>query len=143
MAMASGMLPVLFAVALGGTTSQGFVLHGHVVDTTGAPMSGAEVTAVASQDRPPERTRTDAAGDFSLHLGPGTYRVTVGAPGFVDSVESVTASADGDESRQFVLRLPAFAVTVTVRAPRGYDTGAITSGTRTLTPLRDVPQAVT
>src|SRR5215468_7730845 len=130
--MLSGMLPVLLAMTLAEAASSRFVLYGHVADPTGAPVADARVAAVPSDAHPPAQTRTDAAGGFSLTLPSGVYRVTVTAAGFADKVSTVVGSGDEAEERQFVLELPGYAETVTVRAPGGYEAGAITSGTRTL-----------
>jgi len=65
------------------------------------------------------------------------------APGFRPASQSVTAATTGAESREFVLKVHSFRETVTVRPAPGYQVANITSATRTLTPLRDVPQSVT
>ena len=69
--------------------------------------------------------------------------VKVFAPGFLEATLSVRAAAAGTESREFVLEVPSFRETVTVSAPSGYQVTEISSATRTLTPLRDVPQSIT
>jgi catecholate siderophore receptor len=62
---------------------------------------------------------------------------------FRDEVQQVRARAEGAESREFVLKVAGVRETVTVTASPGYRVQAISSATRTLTPLRDVPQSVT
>jgi catecholate siderophore receptor len=55
----------------------------------------------------------------------------------------VVAPAEGSESREFVLTLAPFGESVTVSSSGSYQVDAISSGTRTLTNLRDLPQSVT
>ncbi len=133
----------LVAAALAAPPEPRFTLEGRVLDPAGAGVASAEVTAVALEQSATLKAHASASGEFTLVLPRGSYRVRVAAPGFVDAVASVTARDDGRESRDFALKLAPIGETVTVRAPRRYDVDAIASATRTLTPLRDVPQAVT
>ena len=118
-------------------------LHGTVLDSSRAPVVGAR--AVAASDRPGTRVTavTDARGEFTLALGPGAYDITISAPGFVTDVQRLTATKAGSESREFVLQVEGPRETVDVSAGGGYKIPSISSATRTPTPLRDVPQAVT
>ena len=120
-----------------------YVLQGRVLDPSGAPVAAARVIAFSIDQRLSPETRTDQDGAFTLNLPPGAFDVKAGAPGFLEAAQKVTARDTGSEAREFVLRIAPFGETVTVRAPREYQVEAITSGTRTLTPLRDVPQSVT
>src|SRR6185436_9452366 len=56
---------------------------------------------------------------------------------------NIKAGTSGTLTREWVLSVAPVTESITVEAPRGYDVGAISSATRTPTPLRDVPQAVT
>ena len=135
-------VPLVLAFASGADSTAGrFVLRGRVLDPARAPVSGAQVSAVSSDLRTLPATQTDASGGFKLTLPLGQYRVTVVA-GFRELSASVSALRDGGDTREFVLKMAAFDETVTVRAPGGYDVDAIRSGTKTLTPLRDLPQSV-
>ncbi len=118
-------------------------LHGTVLDTSRAPVVGARV--VASPDGPGTRLTavTDARGEFTLALGPGSYDITISAPGFVTYVQRLAATKAGSESREFVLQVEGPRETVDVSAGGGYQIPSISSATRTPTPLRDVPQSVT
>jgi catecholate siderophore receptor len=134
--------PLVLAAALAPAEPR-FVLKGRVLDPTSAPVPSAQVTAVADQHRAAPSALTNERGEFSLVLPPGSYSVTVAAAGFVEAVQTVAARDQGTESRDFVLKLAPYGETVTVEAPREYAVDAISSGTKTLTPLRDVPQSVT
>jgi len=120
------------------------VLSGHVVDMTHAPVMGASVTIVGD-DRPsaPVVVVTDQGGTFTAPLAPGRYQVRVMVEGFRESVQDVTLRDGSTQTREFVLDVEGFKDSVTVNAPAGYTVPAISSATKTPTPLRDVPQAVT
>ena len=134
----------LLAAGLVGAPAEAvFTLRGRVVDATAAPVAAARVSAVSETRAPALSTQTDAKGEFTLGLVLGRYTVKVLAPGFKEATRSIRATAAGTESREFVLEVSSFRETVTVSAPSGYRVAEIGSATRTLTPLRDVPQSVT
>jgi len=120
-----------------------FTLQGKVLDSTRAPIAGAKVTATADAGSVRAYALTDVQGDFRLALPPGPYTIRIVAAGFLDEVQPVRASEDGAESREFVLIVAGVSETVTITASPGYQVQVISSATRTLTPLRDVPQSVT
>ena len=120
-----------------------FTLQGTVLDTTRAPIADARVTAMKAGQEPGVSAATDARGEFTLRLEPGEWVVTVEAPGFRNGTQRVRAAGDGGQTREFVLKVDTFQETVVVNAGGGYQVPAILSATRTLTPLRDVPQSVT
>jgi catecholate siderophore receptor len=121
-----------------------FVLQGRVLDITRAPVPAARVEATSSDPgSTPAAALTDADGRFTLALPPGSYALTVKAPGFSDLSQTVGAAAGGSDSREFVLALARFGESVTVTSPGGYHADSIDSGTRTITLLRDLPQSVT
>lgn len=133
---------VRVAGAASGTVQSRFSLHGTVVDPMGAAVSGARVTAVLKGGAPGPSAVSDQAGTFTLPLDAGRYTIRVEAAGFSDASLDFTTSLAGSESRQFVLRVAGIHETVTVNAPAGNQAG-ISSSTKTLTPLRDVPQSIT
>jgi catecholate siderophore receptor len=135
-------VPLAAALALA-TPDEPFLLQGTVLDPSRAPVSAARVTAAASEDGSARATRTDSKGQFSLALPRGRYLLTAAAPGFVEISQAVDARQPGGETRELVLQVASFGESVTVRAPGGYQVGAITSATKTLTSLRDLPQSVT
>jgi catecholate siderophore receptor len=73
----------------------------------------------------------------------GTYTVTAVAPGFTPTTVTVVTRRNQETTQQFLLSLASVREDVTVNAPPGYSVPAISSATRTMTPLRDVPQSVT
>jgi catecholate siderophore receptor len=134
----------ILAAAVASAASEGaFTLRGKVLDPTRAPIVGAHVRAIPETHGVAASTQTDANGEFTLPLEPDRYVIEVVAPGFRQASQSVTATTTGAESREFALKVPSFRETVTVSAAPGYQVAHVTSATRTLTPLRDVPQSVT
>ena len=111
---------------------------------THAPVMGASVTIVGD-DRAsaPVVVVTDQGGTFTAALAPGRYNVRVMVEGFRESVQDVMLRDGSTQTREFVLDVEGFKDSVTVNAPAGYTVPAISSATKTPTPLRDVPQAVT
>ena len=117
--------------------------HGRVLDPAGLPVPGARVTAVTEKrGASPASAVSDSEGRFTLDLAAGSYALRVELEGFAEMVERVTFSPDDSSLHDLVLQAGAHE-TITVRAQNGYQVPAITSGTKTLTPLRDVPQSIT
>ena len=114
------------------------VVSGAVFDPSGAAISGATVMLKvgSSQYR---TTTTGAAGLFvfeDVAAGPGTLTVSF------ERFAPVTLNLTGPRRDVRVVLEPVpVRESVTVRAPEP-PPGRITSGTRTDTPLRDVPQSV-
>jgi catecholate siderophore receptor len=106
-----------------------------------APVAGALV-AVTVTAAPVTSAQTGTDGRFSLSLAAGTYTVTVSAPGFADVAERITVREGQSPSLQFELPIAAVREAVTVTGTGGYRVPATSTATRTLTPLRDVPQAI-
>lgn len=114
--------------------------HGRVLDPAGLPIPEARVTAL--QGSASAATAVSGAdGRFTLELAAGRYDLRVEVEGFAETVERVTLTA-GSAPRDLVLQA-AVHDSITVEAQSGYLIPAISSGTKTVTPLRDVPQSVT
>jgi catecholate siderophore receptor len=123
--------------------SSRFALRGVVLDPTRAAVAGAQVTAVPEGGGPAASAATGTRGEFNLALPPGRYTVTASAAGFQSASRTLSAVDSGAASLDFVLKVVPFAESVTVSAEGGYQVASISTATRTLTPLRDVPQSVT
>jgi catecholate siderophore receptor len=115
-------------------------LRGRVLDPNRAGVAAVKITA-SRNGRPDASTLTDANGEFSLLLEPGEYTLKVSAEGFADASLIIRSRPISFEALQIVLQLAGYSATVTVTDMAGYD--AVSSATKTLTPLRDVPQAIT
>jgi len=120
------------------------VFHGRVLDPAGLPIPGARVTALAEKrgTAPAGSAVSDSEGRFTLEIAAGGYALRVELEGFAETVEHVTLTPDDSATHDLVFQAGAHE-TITVRDQNGYQIPAITSGTKTLTPLRDVPQSVT
>jgi catecholate siderophore receptor len=141
---AAWLTVVNHAPAFAQTVAPGFTVEGRVLDAMRAPIAGARVTAVPDGQTSASSTTTDHAGSFTLKLPRGRYTVTAAADGFVEQSFLVDARADGAVSRELVLAVAGVREAITVSAPAaGYRVPVISSATKTPTPLRDVPQAVT
>ena len=116
-------------------------LRGQVLDPDRAAIAGAKITA-ESKRRPPCATLTNANGEFSLALEPGEYELRVVAEGFSEATQTIKSKPTNFEPLEIVLQLAGYSATVTVTDMVGYEPFAV-SATKTLTPLRDVPQSVT
>ena len=140
MTVLSGVLSLSLGQAI--AQSRGTV-HGRILDPTRAPIPDARITAVREGRASELSAVSDHNGEFSVALEPGSYTVKASAKGFLESSQTVTLAENGSESREFVLQLAGVRDTVTVTESAGYQTVAVSTATKTLTPLRDVPQSIT
>jgi catecholate siderophore receptor len=115
-------------------------LRGRVLDPNRAALEGVKVTA-SRAGRSDSATRTNVDGGFSLLLEPGEYTLKVSAEGFAEAEMMVRSKPSTFEPLEIVLQLAGYSATVTITDMAGYDT--LSSATKTLTPLRDVPQSIT
>ncbi len=117
------------------------VFRGTVLDSSRAPVAGAQIVATPERPGATLTAVSDSRGQFTLALGAGAYALRISATGFVANVQRLTSKAGG-EMREFVLEVEGPRETVDVNAG-GYRVPEISSATRTPTPLSDVPQSVT
>lgn len=120
------------------------VVRGKVLDPTGAPIAGARILAIPDGPHPRSSAISGQNGEFSLPLDAGKYTIDVTADGFKKESKSVRLLAGPAQTYEFVLQLAPknYTVTVTESAAPDYVEPSISSATKTLTPLRDVPQSV-
>ncbi len=118
-------------------------IRGKVLDPNRAAVAGANVVAEARGRSASVSATTDQDGEFSIAVEPGEYTVRIVAGGFSEVTQTVSLSQSGSASLEVVLQLSGVAGSVTVLATGDYQTDAIRSATKTVTPLRDVPQSVT
>ena len=116
--------------------------RGIVFDTSRSPIAGARVTALENGHEPGFLAITGDNGEFALDLSPGLYTIKVNAGGFLERSESLSVSEDQAAPHQFILTVEGVHETVTVAEQAGYRAEAVRSGTKTLTPLRDIPQSI-
>lgn len=106
-------------------------ITGTVTDSTGAVVTGAQVTATNLANNIASTTTTSAAGSYTFSvLDPGIYRISVTANGFKKLVqENIHVDALGSQTYNPVLTVGAANVQVTVTAePPQLETSNATLG---------------
>ncbi|MGH9905862.1 MAG: TonB-dependent receptor domain-containing protein, partial [Pyrinomonadaceae bacterium] len=137
---AAGLLLAFFGAA--GAQSKSVSLSGRILDQNSAAIPGARIIALAS-GRTAAVTMSDKKGEFSLLLDAGEYTLTVVAEGFAENSKQVRVGETGSPSEEIVLQVAGSTATVTITDMGGYQTSFTSSATKTLTPLRDLPESVT
>jgi catecholate siderophore receptor len=117
-----------------------FTVSGRVVDPMDAPLAGATVTAVCGAASPRAAT-TDDRGEFTVALPAGRCTLTIAFEGFAPTTLAIEGGEGSRESRHFVLQIAGLQESVSVSATAA--AVDVSTATKTITPLRDVPQSVT
>src|SRR3954462_7072252 len=122
------LLSSVLLFSQGGATG---TILGTVLDNSGAVVSGATVTVTNVGTGVINHTKTGTSGDYTVpFLQPGTYRVTVEAQGFQQSVlQNVGLVVAQDARANFTLKPGAVSETVSVEASAvslDTDTSAVT-----------------
>ena len=118
------------------------IIRGRVLDPSSAAIIGAQVTVTSERSGTRATTVTNQLGEFELKVQPGGYVVRISAEGFVEGSRRVTVAAGSPTTADFALTIAGVQESVSVDAPVSYSVPAVSSATKTTTPLRDVPQAV-
>ncbi len=132
-------LPFLMALAAPAT---GADIEGVILDSTGAAVAGAEVVLRQTATMREWRARSDSEGRFVFNsVADGQYMIRVGAQGFAAAERRLTVTG---QNAVITITLSPLGVSesVVVRA-EGYQERATSIGTRTDTPIIDLPQAIT
>ncbi|MDQ5844426.1 MAG: TonB-dependent siderophore receptor [Acidobacteriota bacterium] len=116
-------------------------LRGKVVDSNRAAIAGAQINAM-QKGAPGPSTVSNRDGEFSLELEPGEYTLRITATGFAEASQIIKSKPTYFEPLEIVLQVEAYSAVVTVTDMAGYES-LVNSATKTLTPLRDIPQSVT
>ena len=134
---------VVFCLLIQLSVAEAAVLRGVVADTSGGAVAGARVTVMPLPSGRPSSVVTDARGAFEITAQPGACVVRVDAPGFVETARRLMLADGAPTTADFTLDIAGIHESVAVDAPgTGYAVPVVSSATRTPTPLRDVPQAV-
>ena len=93
------ILSVIYIFAFSMAFCQTGTIKGTVKDGSGNPLSGASVTVQGSS----RGTITNNDGSFTLSLNPGTYTVIASFVGYASSNQSVSVTAGGTNTVDFVM----------------------------------------
>jgi catecholate siderophore receptor len=111
--------------------------QGRVSDVSGRPVSGALVVLT-----PGVSASTLTSGEFLLTVAPGSYRLSVTAPGF-DAYEKLVEVRAGIDPVEIVLQVTGIKTAITVVETPEYTAPVTSTATKTPTQLVDIPQAIT
>jgi catecholate siderophore receptor len=119
------------------------VLRGRALDPNRAVVVGAGVVVEARGSAESVSTVSDQNGEFSLTLAPGEYTLKITAAGFAESSRTLNVSQGSPALLEIVLQVAGSNISVTISdVGDNYQTQAVSSATKTLTLLRDIPQAI-
>lgn len=118
-------------------------ISGRVVDQNRAAVAGAKVIIAAGNNSASLTKITDENGEFSFTLESAEYDLTVSAAGFSEFSKTFSVRQGSSDLPEIVLTIAASGASVDVSAAGDYQIETINSATKTNTPLRDVPQAIT
>ena len=136
------VLIALPAVARTQTIQRKTILTGKVLDPNRAAIPNADVW-INANGQPSAAATTDANGEFSLPLPAGEYQVRAMAEGFAEHTETLNLTGlKTTQSIELVLSLASSNATVTITDIAAYGINTISTATKTLTPLRDIPQSI-
>ncbi|HEX6648284.1 MAG TPA: TonB-dependent receptor plug domain-containing protein, partial [Pyrinomonadaceae bacterium] len=135
-----GIIVLFITPAVAQVSTTKTLLRGKVVDPNRAAIPGADIWASAA-GLPSMSAVTDQNGEFSLMLAPGEYQLRVNAEGFSEVTENVNTRKTS-QILELVLPVGASSATVTITDIAAYGVNSISSATKTLTALRDIPQSI-
>ena len=117
-------------------------LRGNVLDQDQAAIAGAVVSAASAGRFDPVSTTTNANGEFVLVLESGDYDLTVSSEGFAPVTKHIVVKAGENPVLSIGLGVAENTATVTVTTSGEYMSDSVSSATKTLTSLRDIPQSL-
>ena len=130
----------LFSICILTTNAQTSRCSGKVVDSSGAALSGVRVSVSPHET---ENVTSLDNGEFFLALPPGAYTLTAAKEGFTTAQQALFLPLCNNDGLVITLQVAPISDSVTVSERFGYQLETSRSATKTLTPLRDVPQSVT
>src|ERR1051325_8062121 len=131
---------ILIAPVCAQVATKKALLQGRVLDQNRAAIQGADVW-VTAPGLPSSSAVTDRGGEFSLLLEPGQYQMRITAEGFSETTEAVNLR-DSNKPIEIVLAVGPSNAIVTITDIAAYGVSSISSATKTLTALRDIPQSI-
>lgn len=117
--------------------------RGTVKDSNGAVISGAEILLKNDKGKTIDKIKTDVTGEFALNcFDEGEYTLTISKEGMSPIVKNLAFKKENLQVSDIVLETQAISETVTVEIEPVFVSSTTETATKTLTPLRDVPQSV-
>lgn len=135
-----GIIVLFITPAVAQVSTSKTLLRGKVLDPNRAAIPGADIWASAA-GLPSSSAVTDRNGEFSLMLEPGEYQLRANAEGFSE-VSVKLNTLNSSQPLELVLPVGASSATVTITDIAAYGVSSISSATKTLTALRDIPQSI-
>ena len=121
----------------------GKCFQGNVRDANNDSIIGANVVLKDSKGKIIERTQTDAAGEFTLGcFDKGEYLLEITNAGMSPVEKKIDFTGENLRVSDVVLETEGVSETVTVEIEPAFITSTTQSVTKTITPLRDIPQSV-
>jgi catecholate siderophore receptor len=112
-----------------------------VLDPNRAAIAGARISVTDQKRRASKSAVTDQNGEFALLLEPGEYTLKVAANGFAETNQTISVGGPA-AALEILLQVAGSSNTVTVSDPRTYRVETVSSATKTVTAVRDVPQSI-
>jgi len=137
------LLLLIGVVCQAGVSSPPTQFQGRVLDQNRDPLADAQIKVEKTDGSAVASATTNQNGEFVLALQPGDYVVKVKMAGFADLSRQIKVGQSAVASLEIVLEVAGLSSSVTIVDVSGYQTEAISSATKTLTPLRDTPQSIT
>src|SRR5689334_18030174 len=135
------LLLLLATISIAQTPASKVTLNGKVLDPNRAAIPGADVW-ISATGFPPSSAISDRNGEFSVTLDRGEYQLRVTAEGFSEFTQTVNLTRDSSQPVEIVLAVGPSTASVTITDIAVYGVNSINSATKTLTPLRDIPQSI-
>ena len=101
------LIALLFLFVGGVSFAQTSSVNGHIVDSRGAAIQGAQVTVTSISTKQAETVKTNADGYFLFPpLTPGTYVLRATSAGFAEeTVNDVTVEVAGSRTFDLTLKI--------------------------------------
>src|ERR1044072_2233256 len=118
------------------------LLRGKVFEPSRAPIVGAQILAIPDGRASGPATVSNEFGEFSLALESGSYTIKIIADGFEETSQTISLRPSGSEPLEILLPVAGAKSSITIIGT-DYQLTNTSSATKTLTPLRNIPQSIT
>ncbi len=117
-------------------------VSGRVVDSAHLPIGGARISLKQKNGGTEQQATSDGEGRFSVQLESGKYNMEITKTTFAQVSRSVEIAQISSKLNDIVLPIAPLKNTVQVTDESDYLTPEITSATRSVTPLVNIPQTI-